>query len=159
MYKRQLQDCDYLINYDIHWNPVRIIQRFGRIDRIGSRNAYIQLVNFWPNMTLDLSLIHIYHADDQPDFVNRLLGEGFLAVEKELHLSLIHISTEAECCLFCCPILLSRCRFCNFLKLLSYQHTANARPLLEFVQNFGFAHLLFIRIKTEKEEKLHETKD
>lgn len=50
---QNLQDCDYLINYDIHWNPVRIIQRFGRIDRIGSRNAYIQLVSFWPNMTLD----------------------------------------------------------------------------------------------------------
>ena len=43
----------YLVNYDIHWNPVRIIQRFGRIDRIGSRNQYIQLVNFWPDMTLD----------------------------------------------------------------------------------------------------------
>ena len=41
------------MNYDIHWNPVRIIQRFGRIDRIGSRNQYIQLVNFWPDMTLD----------------------------------------------------------------------------------------------------------
>lgn len=50
---QNLQDCDYLVNYDIHWNPVRIIQRFGRIDRIGSRNAQIQLVNFWPNMTLD----------------------------------------------------------------------------------------------------------
>ncbi len=50
---QNLQDCDYLINYDIHWNPVRIIQRFGRIDRIGSRNQYIQLVNFWPNITLD----------------------------------------------------------------------------------------------------------
>ena len=50
---QNLQDCDYLINYDIHWNPVRIIQRFGRIDRIGSRNACIQLVNFWPNITLD----------------------------------------------------------------------------------------------------------
>ena len=50
---QNLQDCDYLINYDIHWNPVRIIQRFGRIDRIGSRNRYIQLVNFWPDMTLD----------------------------------------------------------------------------------------------------------
>ena len=50
---QNLQDCDYLINYDSHWNPVRIIQRFGRIDRIGSRNASIQLVNFWPNMTLD----------------------------------------------------------------------------------------------------------
>lgn len=50
---QNLQDCDYLINYDIHWNPVRIIQRFGRIDRIGSRNKVIQLVNFWPDITLD----------------------------------------------------------------------------------------------------------
>ena len=50
---QNLQDCDYLINYDIHWNPVRIIQRFGRIDRIGSKNQVIQLVNFWPNMNLD----------------------------------------------------------------------------------------------------------
>lgn len=50
---QNLQDCDYLINYDIHWNPVRIVQRFGRIDRIGSPNEVIQLVNFWPNMTLD----------------------------------------------------------------------------------------------------------
>lgn len=50
---QNLQDCDYLINYDIHWNPVRIIQRFGRIDRIGSKNENIQLVNFWPNITLD----------------------------------------------------------------------------------------------------------
>ncbi len=50
---QNLQDCDYLINYDIHWNPVRVIQRFGRIDRIGSTNKQIQLVNFWPNMNLD----------------------------------------------------------------------------------------------------------
>ena len=50
---QNLQDCDYLINYDIHWNPVRIIQRFGRIDRIGSKNDHIQLVNFWPDMDLD----------------------------------------------------------------------------------------------------------
>lgn len=50
---QNLQDCDYLINYDIHWNPVRIIQRFGRVDRIGSKNEVIQLVNFWPNMELD----------------------------------------------------------------------------------------------------------
>ena len=50
---QNLQDCDYLINYDIHWNPVRIIQRFGRIDRIGSRNDVIQLVNYWPDMELD----------------------------------------------------------------------------------------------------------
>ena len=50
---QNLQDCDYLINYDIHWNPVRIIQRFGRIDRIGSKNKFIQLVNFWPDLSLD----------------------------------------------------------------------------------------------------------
>ena len=48
-----MQDCDWLVNYDIHWNPVRIIQRFGRIDRIGSPNERIQLVNFWPNLELD----------------------------------------------------------------------------------------------------------
>jgi len=50
---QNLQDCDWLINYDIHWNPVRIIQRFGRIDRLGSPNLRIQLVNFWPNMELE----------------------------------------------------------------------------------------------------------
>jgi hypothetical protein len=50
---QNLQDCDFLVNYDIHWNPVRIIQRFGRIDRIGSKNAKIQLVNFWPDIELD----------------------------------------------------------------------------------------------------------
>lgn len=50
---QNLQDCDFLINYDIHWNPVRIIQRFGRIDRIGSKNKVIQLVNYWPDITLD----------------------------------------------------------------------------------------------------------
>ncbi|MGX9901643.1 C-terminal helicase domain-containing protein [Arthrobacter sp. SA17] len=50
---QNLQDCDYVVNYDIHWNPVRIIQRFGRIDRIGSINAQIKLVNFWPDISLD----------------------------------------------------------------------------------------------------------
>lgn len=50
---QNLQDCDFLINYDIHWNPVRIIQRFGRIDRIGSQNKTIQLVNYWPDISLD----------------------------------------------------------------------------------------------------------
>jgi superfamily II DNA or RNA helicase len=50
---QNLQDCDFLINYDIHWNPVRIIQRFGRIDRIGSKNDSITMVNFWPDVTLD----------------------------------------------------------------------------------------------------------
>ena len=50
---QNLQDCDYLVNYDIHWNPVRIIQRFGRIDRIGSVNNSVQLVNFWPTQDLE----------------------------------------------------------------------------------------------------------
>lgn len=50
---QNLQDCDYLINYDIHWNPVRIVQRFGRVDRIGSPNTAIQLVNYWPDISLD----------------------------------------------------------------------------------------------------------
>ena len=50
---QNLQDCDYVVNYDIHWNPVRIIQRFGRVDRIGSKNAVIQMVNFWPDISLD----------------------------------------------------------------------------------------------------------
>ncbi len=50
---QNLQDADFLVNYDIHWNPVRIIQRFGRIDRLGSQNDKIQLVNFWPHMELD----------------------------------------------------------------------------------------------------------
>lgn len=50
---QNLQDCDICINYDIHWNPVRIVQRFGRIDRIGSKNECIQLINFWPNISLD----------------------------------------------------------------------------------------------------------
>ncbi|SMF44155.1 helicase-related protein [Desulfovibrio gilichinskyi] len=50
---QNLQDCDYLINYDIHWNPVRVIQRFGRVDRIGSSNEFIQLVNYWPDISLD----------------------------------------------------------------------------------------------------------
>ncbi len=53
---QNLQDCDFLINYDIHWNPVRIIQRFGRIDRIGSRNQRVSLVNFWPTKDLDAYL-------------------------------------------------------------------------------------------------------
>lgn len=51
---QNLQDCDFLVNYDIHWNPVRLIQRFGRIDRIGSINSNITMVNFWPDVTLDV---------------------------------------------------------------------------------------------------------
>jgi hypothetical protein len=50
---QNLQDCDTLVNYDIHWNPVRVIQRFGRIDRIGSKNPYVHLINFWPTQDLD----------------------------------------------------------------------------------------------------------
>ena len=50
---QNLQDCDYVVNYDIHWNPVRLVQRFGRVDRIGSKNQFIQLVNFWPDVDLD----------------------------------------------------------------------------------------------------------
>ena len=50
---QNLQDCDFMINYDIHWNPVRIVQRFGRVDRIGSKNECIQLVNYWPDVELD----------------------------------------------------------------------------------------------------------
>lgn len=50
---QNLQDCDCVINYDIHWNPVRIIQRFGRVDRIGSRNDFVKLINFWPDMELN----------------------------------------------------------------------------------------------------------
>ena len=57
---QNLQDCDLLINYDIHWNPVRIIQRFGRIDRIGSRNARVSLINFWPTEDLDF-YINVKH--------------------------------------------------------------------------------------------------
>ena len=63
---QNLQDCDYLINYDIHWNPVRIIQRFGRIDRIGSKNAVIQLVNFWPDISLD-DYIKLKSRVEKPD--------------------------------------------------------------------------------------------
>ena len=61
---QNLQDCDYLVKYDIHWNPVRIIQRFGRIDRIGSQNTTVQMVNFWPTPNLDqyISLKHRVEA-------------------------------------------------------------------------------------------------
>ena len=55
---QNLQDCDYVVNYDIHWNPARIIQRFGRVDRIGSKNSVIHMVNFWPDMSLD-EYIHL----------------------------------------------------------------------------------------------------
>ena len=82
---QNLQDCDFLINYDIHWNPVRIIQRFGRIDRIGSKNERIQLVNFWPDVTLDEYIdlkarVETRNSDDDDTTkdLEKLLKEYFL---------------------------------------------------------------------------------
>lgn len=72
---QNLQDCDYLINYDIHWNPVRIIQRFGRIDRIGSNNSIIQLVNFWPNMSLD-DYINLKNRVENRMMMSDIAGTG-----------------------------------------------------------------------------------
>lgn len=72
---QNLQDCDYLINYDIHWNPVRIIQRFGRIDRIGSNNSVIQLVNFWPNMSLD-DYINLKNRVENRMMMSDIAGTG-----------------------------------------------------------------------------------
>ena len=83
---QNLQDCDYLVNYDIHWNPVRIIQRFGRIDRIGSRSQVVQMVNFWPTDDLNkylalrervearMALVDLTAAGD-----DNLLAQGKLA--------------------------------------------------------------------------------
>jgi SNF2 family DNA or RNA helicase len=72
---QNLQDCDYLINYDIHWNPVRIIQRFGRIDRIGSRNDTITLVNFWPDVTLD-AYINLKQRVENRMLISNMAGTG-----------------------------------------------------------------------------------
>src|SRR5690606_17304814 len=72
---QNLQDCDYLINYDIHWNPVRIIQRFGRIDRIGSKNASITLVNFWPDVTLD-AYINLKQRVESRMLISNMAGTG-----------------------------------------------------------------------------------
>lgn len=72
---QNLQDCDYLINYDIHWNPVRIIQRFGRIDRIGSKNDSITLVNFWPDVTLD-SYINLKQRVESRMFITNMASTG-----------------------------------------------------------------------------------
>jgi len=72
---QNLQDCDYLINYDIHWNPVRIIQRFGRIDRIGSKNASITLVNFWPDVTLD-AYINLKQRVENRMLISNLASTG-----------------------------------------------------------------------------------
>lgn len=67
---QNLQDCDYLVNYDIHWNPVRVIQRFGRIDRIGSRNSAVQMVNFWPTQDLDSLLKLIRRVETRMTLVD-----------------------------------------------------------------------------------------
>ncbi len=72
---QNLQDCDYLINYDIHWNPVRIIQRFGRIDRIGSHNESIQLVNYWPDISLD-EYINLKERVENRMYIVDLTGTG-----------------------------------------------------------------------------------
>lgn len=72
---QNLQDCDYLINYDIHWNPVRIIQRFGRIDRIGSKNDTITLVNFWPDVTLD-TYINLKQRVENRMLISNMAGTG-----------------------------------------------------------------------------------
>jgi SNF2 family DNA or RNA helicase len=72
---QNLQDCDYLINYDIHWNPVRIIQRFGRIDRIGSKNDSITMVNFWPDVTLD-AYINLKQRVESRMLIGNMAGTG-----------------------------------------------------------------------------------
>ena len=72
---QNLQDCDYLINYDIHWNPVRIIQRYGRIDRIGSPNAQIQLVNYWPDISLD-AYINLKERVENRMVIADMVGTG-----------------------------------------------------------------------------------
>ncbi len=72
---QNLQDCDYLVNYDIHWNPVRIIQRFGRIDRIGSINSNITMVNFWPDVTLD-AYINLKQRVENKMLISNLASTG-----------------------------------------------------------------------------------
>lgn len=72
---QNLQDCDFLVNYDIHWNPVRIIQRFGRIDRIGSKNESITMVNFWPDVTLD-SYINLKQRVESKMLISNMASTG-----------------------------------------------------------------------------------
>ena len=72
---QNLQDCDTLINYDIHWNPVRIIQRFGRIDRIGSKNSKITMINFWPDVTLD-SYINLKQKVESKMLISNMASTG-----------------------------------------------------------------------------------
>jgi len=91
---QNLQDCDYLINYDIHWNPVRIIQRFGRIDRIGSKNKYIQLHNFWPNMELNEYIDLSGRVENRMVMVDVAGAGGENPIEKETFESSEAIKTE-----------------------------------------------------------------
>ena len=72
---QNLQDCDYLVNYDIHWNPVRIVQRFGRIDRIGSENSTITMVNFWPDVRLD-AYINLRQRVENRMLISNMSGTG-----------------------------------------------------------------------------------
>ncbi|MHA1723701.1 MAG: helicase-related protein [Promethearchaeota archaeon] len=82
---QNLQDCDYMINYDIHWNPVRIIQRFGRIDRIGSENKYVQMVNFWPTKDLDNYIKLKSRVETKMALVDlTTTGQGNLLEEKQI---------------------------------------------------------------------------
>ena len=85
---QNLQDCDYVINYDIHWNPVRIIQRFGRVDRIGSTNQTIQLVNYWPAVSLDAYINLKQRVENRMTIVDvTATGDDNLLCTKESDLS------------------------------------------------------------------------
>ena len=96
---QNLQDCDYLVNYDIHWNPVRIIQRFGRIDRIGSKNDSITLVNFWPDVTLD-TYINLKQRVENRMLISNMAGTGddniLNAEEKDLEYRKIQLQKLKE---------------------------------------------------------------
>ncbi len=96
---QNLQDCDYLINYDIHWNPVRIIQRFGRIDRIGSINSNITMVNFWPDVTLD-AYINLKQRVESRMLISNMASTGddniLNAEEKDLEYRKIQLKKLQE---------------------------------------------------------------
>lgn len=96
---QNLQDCDYLINYDIHWNPVRIIQRFGRIDRIGSKNSSITMVNFWPDVTLD-AYINLKQRVESKMLISNMTSTGddniLNADEKDLEYRKIQLKKLKE---------------------------------------------------------------
>lgn len=96
---QNLQDCDYLVNYDIHWNPVRIIQRFGRIDRIGSINSNITMVNFWPDVTLD-AYINLKQRVESRMLISNMASTGddniLNAEEKDLEYRKIQLKKLQE---------------------------------------------------------------